>query len=329
MPRADLVLEGGGVKGIGLVGAISVLMERGYTFQRVAGTSAGSIVGALVAAGFTADELIATVKVVDYASFQDGTPWDEVFVGKAIDLFVHEGVYHGDHLRTWLTEQLASKGRTTFGSIPYTDPDGRAVPPAKAYKLVVNASDITQGRLRQFPWDYQEQYGIDPDSAAIADAVRSSMSIPLFYRPVKLRTTRGDTSWIVDGGMLSNFPVSLFDAPAGVTPRWPTFGIRLCADRSLAQATDANNVQNLPSMLKAILSTLTGFYDRMHINQPDVVARTIFVETGDISSTDFHLSDADRDTLFQNGRDAAVKFLDGGPGHPGWSFDSYVATYRS
>ena len=47
---ADLVLEGGGVKGIALVGAISVLEERGYQFRRVAGTSAGAIVGALVAA---------------------------------------------------------------------------------------------------------------------------------------------------------------------------------------------------------------------------------------------------------------------------------------
>ena len=52
--RADLVLEGGGVKGIGLVGAIAVLEERGYLFNRVAGTSAGAIVGALVAAGFAA-----------------------------------------------------------------------------------------------------------------------------------------------------------------------------------------------------------------------------------------------------------------------------------
>ena len=47
---ADLVLEGGGVKGIALVGAISVLEERGYEFRRVAGTSAGAIVGSLVAA---------------------------------------------------------------------------------------------------------------------------------------------------------------------------------------------------------------------------------------------------------------------------------------
>ena len=53
----NLVLEGGGVKGIGLVGAISVLEEHGFSFVRVAGTSAGAIVGSLVAAGFTSAEL--------------------------------------------------------------------------------------------------------------------------------------------------------------------------------------------------------------------------------------------------------------------------------
>src|ERR1044072_7106847 len=47
---ADLVLEGGGVKGIGLVGAAMRLAEHGYEFPRVAGTSAGAIVGAVLAA---------------------------------------------------------------------------------------------------------------------------------------------------------------------------------------------------------------------------------------------------------------------------------------
>jgi NTE family protein len=49
---ADLVLEGGGVKGIGLVGAYSALTDAGYAFHRIAGTSAGAIVGALIAAAW-------------------------------------------------------------------------------------------------------------------------------------------------------------------------------------------------------------------------------------------------------------------------------------
>lgn len=48
--RADLVCEGGGVRGIGLVGAVDALVQAGYRFPRVAGTSAGAIVASLVAA---------------------------------------------------------------------------------------------------------------------------------------------------------------------------------------------------------------------------------------------------------------------------------------
>ena len=49
----DLVCEGGGVKGIGLAGAYSVLEERGYRPNNVAGTSAGAITAALIAAGYS------------------------------------------------------------------------------------------------------------------------------------------------------------------------------------------------------------------------------------------------------------------------------------
>ena len=69
--KADLVLEGGGVKGIALVGAVSVLQEAGYTFPRVAGTSAGSIVGALVASGMPAEQMLEVMRTTDYAKFKD------------------------------------------------------------------------------------------------------------------------------------------------------------------------------------------------------------------------------------------------------------------
>ncbi len=68
---ADLVLEGGGVKGIGLVGAVSRLLEQGYEFRRVGGTSAGAIVASLIAAGMPADRLYRLMYETPYASFRD------------------------------------------------------------------------------------------------------------------------------------------------------------------------------------------------------------------------------------------------------------------
>src|SRR5262245_40415266 len=70
----DLVLEGGGVKGIGLVGAVLTLADAGYRFPRVAGTSAGAITAALIAAlqraGKPLAQLREFVDSVDYTKFE-------------------------------------------------------------------------------------------------------------------------------------------------------------------------------------------------------------------------------------------------------------------
>lgn len=68
--NVDVVLEGGGVKGIALVGALRELCAA-HTVQRVAGTSAGAIVAALLAAGYTIPELEQEMRSLDFASFQD------------------------------------------------------------------------------------------------------------------------------------------------------------------------------------------------------------------------------------------------------------------
>jgi NTE family protein len=83
------------------------------------------------------------------------------------------------------------------------------------------------------------------------------------------------------------------------------------------------------SMSLALLNTMTGFYDRMHVDDPAVLARTIFVDTGHVKSTDFDLTDTQRDTLFDNGRKAAAAFLDGADGQPGWDFEQYKRAYRA
>jgi NTE family protein len=51
------IFEGGGAKGYAHVGALKAAEKRGIFFRKVAGTSAGAIVAALVAARYTADEL--------------------------------------------------------------------------------------------------------------------------------------------------------------------------------------------------------------------------------------------------------------------------------
>src|SRR5437763_904606 len=92
--KIDGVFEGGGVRGIGLVGAISVVEEAGYEFVNLAGTSAGAIVSTLLAAGYTAAELKQVITNLDFATFQD-PPWIGRIpgIGPLLDLIFHKGLY--------------------------------------------------------------------------------------------------------------------------------------------------------------------------------------------------------------------------------------------
>jgi NTE family protein len=183
---ADLVLEGGGVKGIGLVGAYAALSEKGYTFHRIAGTSAGAIVGALIAAGMQPAELEQVMREVQYGRFEDEGFLDHVGLpGKAMSLLFEKGIYEGEYLRTWLDGLLTKLGKRTFGDMRLDDPDS-SLPPEQSYRLVVMVSDVTRGELARLPWDYP-RYGLKPDDQLVADAVRASMSIPFFYEPVRFK----------------------------------------------------------------------------------------------------------------------------------------------
>jgi NTE family protein len=318
MPVADLVLEGGGVKGIGLVGAISVLEERGYEFHRVGGTSAGAIVGALVASGLSGPQLQAVMRGVDYRKFEDPNLLDHFGrVGEIVSVLVNNGIYKGEYLRRWLGEQLAGiqpKSVRTFADLKLDDPGG-SLPPDKSYKLVVMTSCVSEGRLIRLPWDYDE-LNANADEQPVADAVRMSMSIPFFYEPFTF-----EDRVFVDGGMLSNFPVDVFDRTDGKAPRWPTFGIKLSARPNANQAPQ--RVDDPIELVKAMIGTMMNFHDQMHLDDPSVVARTIFVDCGQVKATDFDVDEATQDRLYQSGRDAATAFL------ATWDWDTYLEKYRS
>ncbi|MGD0748004.1 MAG: patatin-like phospholipase family protein [Acidimicrobiales bacterium] len=302
----DLVLEGGGVKGVALVGAISALEEHGLRFARVAGSSAGAIVGALVAAGMTCNELRDAIEALDFKRICDGTDLDRIpLLGKGLSIFFEHGVYGGDYFRDLVADHLADFGIETFADLRFNDAES-GLADHKQYKLLVTASDVTRGRLMHLPWDYALD-GIDPDKQYVADAVRASMSIPFFFRPVSLPIPGHPPSTLIDGGLLSNFPVDAFDRVDGRPARWPTIGIKLLARQ------DPNEVQHVVtgtvSLAEAIFGTMASWHDRMQLDDPRVVQRTIFVDTSGVKSTDFEIDKSTQKKLFESGRVAAERFL--------------------
>lgn len=330
--RVDLVMEGGGVKGIALAGAVEVLEERGYRVNRVAGSSAGAIAGALATSGIAGAEMVEILRGTDYRAFEDGPWWTRTMLGKGLAILTHLGVHRGDALAAWLERQLEEHAGPdwtgTFADLRYRDPDpAQQLSGAQAFRLVVTASDLSAGRLRYLPTD-ADAFGTGPEQLRVVEAVRASASIPLFFRPVRWKNTHGRTSVLVDGGMLSNFPTSVFDRPGGEPPRWPTFGLKLSA-KPEADFGVRNHIRGPLSFGKAVVDTVTGFYDRMHIDASHAVARTIFIDTAAVRPTQFDLSEAERELLYRKGREAATTFLDGDDAREAWDFERYVERFRA
>lgn len=312
MAVTDLVLEGGGAKLPGLIGAVNALSSADYSFHRIAGTSAGAVVGALTAAGIPPESLIETVLGKDFTDFEDLSPAFRLvpWLGKVQGLLFHKGMYLGTALHDFLADILADQGIRTWGDLRLHDPHS-ALPPERQYRLVVIVSDVSRGRMLRLPWDYRSALGVDPDSQSVAEAVCASAATPFFFRPRSLRAdpqvAGGATVLGADGGLLSNFPVDIFDRKDSQPARWPTLGVMLSA-KTTAETQWRPNA-NTYEYAVSLLSTMINAHDRRHIDEPSVTDRTIFVDTASQSSTDFALTLADKLDLIGSGETAAEDFL--------------------
>ncbi|UYO01682.1 MULTISPECIES: patatin-like phospholipase family protein [Paenibacillus] len=300
----NAVFEGGGVKGISLAGAVKAAEQAGVVFNRVAGTSSGSIVAALLAAGFSADEMSEIVKTTPFESFLHRAPiFNTKVIGPAARLFLKKGLYSGEALEVWIHHILAAKGVKTFADIPQG-------------KLMIIASDITNGRILVLPEDLGK-LGANPSRFAVSKAIRMSTSIPYFFDPVMLRMTgeaaRGKSFvdqfvYIVDGGLLSNFPLWLFDDAAegsGQKPV-PTIGFQM-----VGRTTNKPHLIRGPlSMLQAMFETMLSAHDERYIEQENRF-RTIKIPTLGVGTTQFHITPEESQQLYESGMQAGKKFFAG------------------
>lgn len=329
----DLVFEGGGVKGIAMVGALAVLEEQGYRAQNVAGTSAGAIVATLLAAGYTAAELRQLIANQDFSEFMDTNWIGRIPVaGASLNVLTDQGIYRGDVFLLRLRHWLAAKGVHTFRDLRYTPPAGYPQPEGDRfrYKVQVVASDLTDRSFLVLPRD-AHNLGIDPDDLEVALAVRMSMSIPIFFEPVRFHNPKtGRTHVIVDGGVLSTYPIWLFDSDG--VPDWPTFGLHLVSDPPEQRPADPPPVLSRVmsrlggtdgvSFLSSLFFTMKSAHDRLYIEEHNF-ARTIAIPTLGVSVTDFGLSHETSMALYESGRQAAHEFL------ATWDFQGYIAECRS
>ena len=176
------------------------------------------------------------------------------------------------------------------------------------------ASDITNKKLIILPDDLPN-YEIDPMEFEISKAVVMSMSIPFYFFPFIFKTP-SEKNLIVDGGLISNFPIWIFDSKK--IPRWPTFGLKLKEDDIL----HLERSHSLFSYISDIIQTALTHNENIHLENKDAI-RTIELPTLSIKTTDFNLNKSKVLSLYKSGYKATENFINS------WSFQRYINDYRN
>jgi len=303
-PRyVNLVFEGGGVKGVAYAGALEVLERRGVLggIRRVAGTSAGAIGATLVALGYTPDEIRRLLLDLDFLRFEDGST-----LGGPFRLIRRFGWYRGAFFLDWMRDRVRQKTGapdTTFAEL--------RAQPDRFRELYVVGSDLSRRRVQVF------SHTTSPD-LPVAQAVRSSMSIPLFFEAAHVASSRfgkaGGTDLFVDGGILANFPIFIFDQPPFVPVEQvnrETLGFVL---EDLHRSADARvEIRNFRDYTKELVETILSVQESAFRDSADDRARTVVIDNLGVRTTDFEITLATKCALMHQAAVATCEYLERHP----------------
>ncbi len=313
----NLVFKGGGVRGIAYMGALELLEEKGALdgIERVAGTSSGAIAATLLCFRKNIADTLNLFNTLDLSKVPQrsikGSGRNIILLKNSANytrLFENYGWYSSQYFHTWLGDVIAEECRGNrratfmdFKDFGYRD-------------LYVVASNLSKHRAEIFSVD------ATPD-VAVVDAVRMSMSIPLYFEALRFDGKRfGAGDYYVDGGLYNNYPIHLFDQPRYAKEsklyrdgiNWETLGLFLFPNQ-LNNHERRDEPDNLWEFLDL---TVRSIYDSHQIaNLFQNVAnqkRTIQINDCGISSTRFDLSPDSEEyrCLYNAGRQAVSKYFD-------------------
>ncbi|MFP3947772.1 MAG: patatin-like phospholipase family protein [Longimicrobiales bacterium] len=335
----NLVFEGGGVKGIAYVGALEILARKKILadVERIGGTSAGAITAALVGLGYSTKQIREILWDLDFRKFLDDS-WGVVRDTKRL---VNEfGWYKGDFFRTWIGDRIRERTEnehTTFRDVDHWIREGRS----EFRHLYFIGTNLSTGFAEIFSHEHTPRM-------PIADAVRISMSLPLFF--TAKRSVRGDV--YVDGGMLDNYPIKLFDRRKYVESHCiedrdyyvghnetlkergfvdekgiseyvynqETLGFRLDTRAEIAAFRDQAEpprrvIGDFFDYAGGLVGTLLNVQQSIHLHSDDW-HRTIYIDTLDVGTTDFDLDEGRKKALVESGRDGTKKYFEWYDGAP-------------
>ena len=284
----NLVFKGGGVLGIAYAGAIKVLENRQILqgVENVAGTSAGAITATLVSLGYNSDEIKTIVNGTSFKSFEDKK--------SIVRIFTKYGLYAGDATLDWLKKLIAQKGLPENATFRDFKNKG-------CKDLYVFATDLNIHGLKEF------SFATYPD-VVVAEAVRASMSIPMFFKAWRFPNNNPDDHIYVDGGMIFNFPIDVFDLDG--TPNPETMGFYLSNVHGVPK-TNTLQYNHLLEYVKIIFETLLDAQSIDFNNDPEQKRRSAIIDDLGISATNFNLTTEQEEALYQSGIKCTEAYFSG------------------
>jgi NTE family protein len=281
----NLALQGGGIWGISYAGAFEELDRLGVLDQIrcVAGTSAGSFAGLLLALRYSSKEISRIIQEVDYGKFLNQ--------GKLHQIVQQYGFYTGDYVselfHSWLQEKLGSE-LANFADL-------RA---AGGLDLRVYATNLNTRLIQEFSYKKTKD-------VPIAEAVRASMAVPLFFTAVEI-----SGQIFVDGGAVFDYPL------VGFSPKeiGNTLGLAFAQsavvaigdqeDKSFGYRQPLQYIQRLINVLQRVQSPVFALHDELQEN-------TILIDTSGVNSLNFKLTMEEKGWLVANGRQAVRQHFEG------------------
>jgi NTE family protein len=317
----NLVMEGGGVRGLAYAGVINVLQQKNILqhIEKVGGSSAGAIAGFMICLGYSANEIDSMMKQLSIQQFNDGSML-KVYKRVKKDF----GIYEGKKFEQWL-QQLA-KAKTGNANITFSQLHQLAASSTLFKDLYCTGTNLSKQRLEIFSYQHTA-------NMPVALAVRISGGIPLYFEPVALdnqlkKIKEGDTTsfinYYVDGGMLCNYPISMFDTcidgdnpllcnKLQLNPH--TIGIKLERPEQIDSLQQNSvkippyHVDNFNEYLAAFGNLMIETLNRKYPNLENEIGRTIYVSDANISPKVRRMKPEEKKLLYDNGVAAALKFF--------------------
>jgi NTE family protein len=294
----NLAFKGGGILGIAYAGAIKVLEENNMLtpIEKVAGTSAGAITAALVALKYNAQEIYDIVNSTDFKTFEENKKTHKLGiidkVKEAENVIHNYGLYDGDAFLDWMRKQITGKGLPETATF-------KDFKNAGMKDLHVFATDLNLQALKEF------SYEATPD-VIVAEACRASMSIPLFFEAWSFTNNNPNDHIYVDGGMIYNFPISIFDNKNGDNPE--TMGFFLS---NLTGNKPKNDLKrgHLASYVKITFETIMEAQNINFENNESQKRRTVIIDNLGISATNFGITPAEKMELYNSGINYTTAYL--------------------